>query len=235
MRILLVDDEAVTSQSVALMLRAEGYLCDITDLGKDGVEIGKNDDYDAILLDLMLPDITGHEVLRRLRNAGVQTPILILSGLSDTLEKVRTLGSGADDYLTKPFDKRELIARLKAIVRRSQAQLDSVIQTGKLTLNLDQKVAEIDGHPLHLTGKEYGILELLSLRKGTTVAKEMFLSHLYGGIDEPEIKIVDVFVCKLRKKVMEHTDGDDYIKTIWGRGYTMIDPSTQTGSQTLSP
>lgn len=234
MRVLLVDDEAVTSQSIAMMLRAEGYVCSTTDLGEDGIERAKGNDHDVILLDLMLPDITGHEVLRRMRNAGVRTPILILSGLSNPLEKVKGLGGGADDYLTKPFDKRELIGRLKAIVRRSQSHSESIIQTGKLSLNLDQKMVEVDGQPLHLTGKEYGILELLSLRKGTPVSKEMFLNHLYGGMDEPEIKIVDVFVCKLRKKLTEATGSEDYIKTIWGRGYTMYDPSSDTASQALS-
>jgi two-component system cell cycle response regulator CtrA len=175
----------------------------------------------------MLPDIDGYEVLRRLRQARVNTPILILSGLSELDNKIKGLGFGADDYLTKPFDKRELIARIQAIVRRSKGHSDSVIKTGKLSVNLDTRVVEVESQPLHLTGKEYGILELLSLRKGTTLTKEMFLNHLYGGMDEPELKIIDVFVCKLRKKLASATGGDNYIETVWGRGYVLRDPSEE--------
>ena len=224
MRVLLVEDDAATAQSIEMMLRSESYICDTTDMGEDGLEIGKLYDYDIIVLDLMLPDIDGYEVLRRLRAARVKTPILILSGLTGLDEKIKGLGFGADDYLTKPFDKRELIARIQAIVRRSKGHSDSVIRTGKLTVNLDARTVEVDSQPIHLTGKEYGILELLSLRKGTTLTKEMFLNHLYGGIDEPELKIIDVFVCKLRKKLASATGGQSYIETVWGRGYVLRDP-----------
>jgi len=233
MRVLLVEDDSATAQSIEMMLRSESYVCDTTDMGEDGLEIGKLYDYDIIILDLMLPDIDGYEVLRRLRAARVQTPILILSGLSGLDDKIKGLGVGADDYLTKPFDKRELIARIQAIVRRSKGHSDSVIQTGKLTVNLDTRTVEVAGQPLHLTGKEYGILELLSLRKGTTLTKEMFLNHLYGGMDEPELKIIDVFVCKLRKKLASATGGDNYIETVWGRGYVLRDPVQRPGDPDL--
>ncbi len=225
MRVLVVEDDASLAKSIELMLRSDGYVCDVTDLGEDGLEIGKLYDYDIIILDLMLPDIDGYEVLRRLRQARVKTPILILSGLSGLDDKIKGLGFGADDYLTKPFDKRELTARLQAVVRRSKGHSDSVIQTGKLSVNLDARTVEVEGQPIHLTGKEYGILELLSLRKGTTLTKEMFLNHLYGGIDEPELKIIDVFVCKLRKKLSMATGGENYIETVWGRGYVLRDPN----------
>jgi two-component system, cell cycle response regulator CtrA len=172
----------------------------------------------------MLPDIEGYEVLRRMRAARVRTPILILSGLADLDHKIKGLGFGADDFLTKPFDRRELIARIQAIVRRSKGHSESTIRTGKLVVNLDTRVVSVDDQPVHLTAKEYGILELLSLRKGTTLTKEMFLDHLYGGIDEPELKIIDVFVCKLRKKLAQATGGSHYIETVWGRGYVVRDP-----------
>ena len=230
MRVLLVEDDSNTAQSIELMLKSESFIVDSTDLGEDGLEIGKLYDYDIILLDLMLPDIDGYEVLRRLRAARVNTPILILSGLNELDNKLKGLGFGADDYLTKPFDKRELIARIQAIVRRSKGHSDSVIRTGKLAVNLDARTVEVEGQPLHLTGKEYGILELLSLRKGTTLTKEMFLNHLYGGIDEPELKIIDVFVCKLRKKLGNATGGDSYIETVWGRGYVLRDPVEEAPS-----
>ena len=224
MRVLLVEDDTSTAKSIEMMLKSEGYICDCTDLGEDGLEIGKIYDYDLIILDLMLPDMDGYEVLRRLRSSKVKTPILILSGLSEPDQKVKGLGFGADDYLTKPFDKGELIARIQAIVRRSKGYSESIIRTGKISVNLDTRTVEVNGQPLHLTGKEYGILELLSLRKGTTLTKEMFLNHLYGGMDEPELKIIDVFVCKLRKKLSTATGGENYIETVWGRGYVLRDP-----------
>jgi len=227
MRVLLVEDDQAMAKSVTLMLKSENFVVDTTDLGEDGLEIGKIYDYDIIILDLMLPDIDGYEVLRRLRDARVDTPILILSGLSELDNKVKGLGFGADDYLTKPFEKRELIARIQAIVRRSKGHAKSIIKTGKISVNLDDHTVEVDGKPIHLTGKEFGILELLSLRKGTTLTKEMFLNHLYGGMDEPELKIIDVFVCKLRKKLSMACSGENYIETVWGRGYVLRDPVAQ--------
>jgi two-component system cell cycle response regulator CtrA len=234
MRVLLVEDDSATAASIEMMLRTEGFICDTTDLGEDGLEIGKLYDYDIIILDLMLPDIDGYEVLRRLRAARVRTPILILSGLAELDNKIKGLGFGADDFVAKPFDRRELIARIQAIVRRAKGHSESVIRTGKLTVNLDSRTVEVDGHPLHLTGKEYGILELLSLRKGTTLTKEMFLNHLYGGMDEPELKIIDVFVCKLRKKLSIATAGENYIETVWGRGYVLRDPPADAESANTS-
>ncbi len=224
MRVLLVEDDTSTAKSIELMLKSEGYIVDTTDLGEDGIEIGKIYDYDIIILDLMLPDMDGYDVLKSLRDSKVETPILILSGLSELDNKIKGLGYGADDYLTKPFDKRELVARIQAIVRRSQGHSQSIIQTGDVKVNLDSRTVEVAGEPLHLTGKEYGIIELLSLRKGTTLTKEMFLNHLYGGMDEPEVKIIDVFICKLRKKIQDATNGDNYIETVWGRGYVLRDP-----------
>jgi two-component system cell cycle response regulator CtrA len=231
MRILLVEDDSSTAKSIEMMLKSEGYVVDLADMGEDGLEIGKLYDYDIIVLDLMLPDIDGYEVLRRLRQARIKTPILILSGLSELDAKVKGLGVGADDYMTKPFHKRELIARIQAIVRRSKGHSDSIVRTGRLVVNLDTRTVEVNAQPLHLTGKEYGILELLSLRKGMTLTKEMFLNHLYGGMDEPELKIIDVFVCKLRKKLTVATGGENYIETVWGRGYVLRDPPSESDAQ----
>ncbi len=224
MRVLLVEDDPATAQSLQMMLESENMVVNATDLGEDGLEIGKLYDYDIIILDMMLPDIGGIEVLRRLRDARVRTPVLILSGLAEAGNKVKGLGTGADDYLTKPFDKAELMARIQAIVRRSKGHAQSIIRTGRLSVNVDARTAEVDGHPIHLTGKEYGILELLSLRKETTLTKEMFLNHLYSGMDEPDLKIIDVFICKLRKKLSDAAGGENYIETIWGRGYVLREP-----------
>jgi len=229
MRVLIVEDDPLVSRAIEAMLRAEGMVVDITALGEDGLEIGKLYEYDIILLDLVLPDMDGYEVLRRLRAARIETPVLILSGLTEPDKKIKGLGSGADDYLTKPFDRGELVARIQAIVRRSNGHAQSVIVTGLLAVNLDARTVRVNGEPLHLTAKEYGILELLSLRKGQTLTKEQFLNHLYGGIDEPELKIIDVFICKLRKKLTAATGGSACIETVWGRGYVLRDPDPAQG------
>ena len=228
MRVLLVEDDTATVASIELMLRAENFVVDTTDLGEDGIEIAKLYDYDIIVLDIMLPDIDGYEVLRRLRATRVRTPILILSALgsSGPEPRIKGLGIGADDFLSKPFDRRELIARIQAIVRRAKGYPGSIVRIGRLLVHLDRQAVESDGEPVPLTGKEYGMLELLSLRKGTAITKEMFLNHLYGGRDEPELKIIDVFMCKLRKKLSQATGGENYIETMSGHGYVLRDPAS---------
>lgn len=234
MRILLVEDDPTTSKSVELMLSNANLNVYATDLGEEGIDLAKLYDYDLILLDLNLPDMNGHEVLRQLRLAKIETPTLVLSGYDDAENKIKSFGSGADDYMTKPFHREELIARIHAIVRRSKGHAQSSIQTGDVLVNLDAKTVEVEGQPVHLTGKEYQMLELLSLRKGTTLTKEMFLNHLYGGMDEPELKIIDVFICKLRKKLAQATGGENYIETVWGRGYVLRDPIAAEDQQRLA-
>lgn len=224
MRVLLIEDDSPTSRIVESVLRNEGIYVDVADLGIDGLEIGKMYDYDAIVLDLMLPDIDGFEVIRRLRSADISTPVIILSGLSESRDKVKCLEIGADDFITKPFERKELVARIQAVVRRSKGHAESILKVGRISVNLKTREVEVDNKLLHLTGKEYTILELLCLRRGATLTKDMFLNHLYGGIDEPELKIIDVFICKLRKKLMDAMDGENYIDTVWGRGYTLKDP-----------
>ena len=225
MRILLVEDDPTTSRSIEMMLGHANLNVYCADLGEDGIDLAKLYDYDLILLDLNLPDMSGHEVLRQLRLARIETPILILSGADDADSKLKGFGFGADDYLTKPFHREELVARIHAIIRRSKGHAQSVIRVGKVLVNLDAKSVDVDGRTVHLTGKEYQMLELLSLRKGSTLTKEMFLNHLYGGMDEPELKIIDVFICKLRKKLAEATGGQSYIETVWGRGYVLREPA----------
>jgi len=228
MRVLLIEDDKALAQTIELMLISEGLSSDTVDTGEEGLDFVKIYEYDIILLDLGLPDMSGYDVLRKLRNGKNKTPILILSGMDGIEDKVKGLGFGADDYMTKPFHKDELIARINAVVRRSKGHAESIIKTGELTVNLETKTVEVHGKRVPLTGKEYQMLELLSLRKGTTLTKEMFLNHLYGGIDEPEVKIIDVFTCKLRKKLAAATGGKHYIEKVWGRGYVLRDPSDES-------
>jgi two-component system cell cycle response regulator CtrA len=234
MRILLVEDDPTTSKSIELMLTHANLNVYATDLGEEGIDLAKLYDYDLILLDLNLPDMNGHEVLRQLRLSRIDTPILILSGDDDTDAKLKGFGYGADDYMTKPFHREELVARIHAIIRRSKGHAQSIINTGRIAVNLDAKTVAVGASTVHLTGKEYQMLELLSLRKGTTLTKEMFLNHLYGGMDEPELKIIDVFICKLRKKLGEATDGENYIETVWGRGYVLRDPVPVVNAEKLA-
>ena len=234
MRVLLVEDDPTTSKSIELMLTHANLNVYATDLGEEGIDLAKLYDYDLILLDLNLPDMNGHEVLRQLRLSRIDTPILILSGDDGTESKLKGFGFGADDYLTKPFHREELVARIHAIIRRSKGRAQTIIKTGQIAVNHDAKSVEVEGSPVNLTGKEYQMLELLSLRKGTTLTKEMFLNHLYGGMDEPELKIIDVFICKLRKKLSEATAGENYIETVWGRGYVLRDPDPVMAEEKLA-
>ncbi len=224
MRILLIEDDPSTAESIELMLRKADLNTYVTDSGEEGIELAKLYDYDLIILDLSLPDIDGYEVARQLRSESPTRDLFLIALTGYGRSEDREFGCGADDYLTKPFHREELVARIHAIIRRSKGHAQSVIQTGRVLVNLDAKTVEADGEPVHLTGKEYQMLELLSLRKGTTLTKEMFLNHLYGGMDEPELKIIDVFVCKLRKKIEKVTGGENYIETVWGRGYVLRDP-----------
>jgi two-component system, cell cycle response regulator CtrA len=227
MRALVIEDDSTAAAGIGMMLKGDGFVCDTVDLGKNGLRLAKQDTYDIIILDLMLPDIDGYEVLQQLRTAGVPTPVLILSGLNRLHDRTKGLGLGADDFLGKPFDRRELIARVRAIVRRAQGHSQSIVRTGRLSVNLDQQTVDVDNKPVYVTRKEYGILELLSRRKGTTLSKQAFLEHLYGGMDEPDIKIIDVFVCKLRGKLNTATGGENYIETDWSHGYVLREPLSE--------
>jgi two-component system cell cycle response regulator CtrA len=224
MHILVVEDDPAVSHSIELMLRSENCTVHTTDLGEEGVELAKLNAYDIIFLDLNLPDLSGYEVLQSLRTAKVNTPILILSGLVATANKVKGLGFGADDYVTKPFHKDELLARMQAVVRRSRGPIEAVVRCGDLAVNVDAQRAEIAGQPVPLTGKEYQMLEFLALRRGMAISKTMLRNHMYAGLDVPGLKIIDVFMCKLRKKLAAVSGGTDYIETVWGRGYMLREP-----------
>ena len=223
MHILLVEDNEVAARSIELKLVAEGHNAFTTDLGEEAIELAGLYDYDVILLDLGLADMSGLDVLRQLRLQKIRTPMIVLTAAADLETKVKALTAGADDFISKPFHKAELVARINAVVRRSRGHAQSVIQTGDISVNLDTRSATVAGTPIHLTPSEYKVLELLSLRKNTVLTKEMCLNHLYNGLREPEVKIIDVFICKLRKKLSEAAGAAAQIETVWGGGYMLRD------------
>lgn len=219
MRILFIDDDTVFANALSEMLEEQNIQVDQATCGKSGHELADIYDYEAILLDLGLPDMTGNDVLNELRKNGDETPVIVLSGQTEIETRLTCLNLGADDYLTKPVHSKELVARLEALVRRANGHCKNVLEFGELMLDLHARQACVHGRQLDLTNKEYQMLELLCLRSGRVVSKETFLDHLYGGIDEPEMKIIDVFICKLRKKISREIQDAALIKTVWGRGY----------------
>jgi two-component system cell cycle response regulator CtrA len=234
MRVLVVEDDLTVSRGVSLSLKASGMVVDQADTGGEALELVRHYDYDIVLLDLVLPDMEGYEVVRRMRAGRIDTPVLVLSAVTKSQAKVRAFAVGADDFMTKPFDQPELLARLQAVVRRSKGFSQPSLRVGPLTLNLDSREVSVSGQQVHLTGKEYSILELLVLRKGMVLTKEAFLNHLYGGLDEPEMKIIDVFICKLRKKLAQ-AGADNLIGTVWGRGYVMREPTAGAPVPSYAP
>jgi two-component system cell cycle response regulator CtrA len=227
MRVLLIEDDLIAARSVILKLKAGGAIVDHVDTGEEGLGLLRHYDYDIVLLALMLPDIDGFEVVRRMRGGRNDTPVLIVSGLTRPQAKVKALGLGADDFITKPFNNAELLARMQAIVRRSKGFSQPSLRIGALQLSLDRHEVLVNGKQVHLTGKEYATLELLVLHNGVAVTKKAFLDHLYGRMDEPELQIIDVFICNLRKKLAV-AGADNLIGTVWGRGYMIREPSPAT-------
>lgn len=221
MKVLLIEDECVTARGIELVLRGEDIYVDMAQEGEEGIDFARHFDYDAIILDLNLPDVSGFEVLRALRRANIDTPVIILSGASDIDSKVKALNHGADDYMTKPFSNEELVGRLRALVRRSKGYSDSRISFGQMTLDLVAKTVESDGRRVRLSGKEYQILELLSLRRGVAVSKETLISHIYSDGEGPDSPTIGLFMCRLRKKLAAASGGAQYIETVRDQGYLM--------------
>ncbi|MBU6497164.1 MAG: response regulator transcription factor [Rhodospirillales bacterium] len=220
MRVLLVEDDVAVSRSIQLMLAARGAVVDKTVTGEEAVDLVKHYEYDIVILDIMLPDTDGYEVIRRIRNSKLDVPIMVISGMNRMPAKIKAFSIGADEYITKPFDKEEFISRILAVTRRWKGFSQAKIIINNIELNTENKEMYVDGKKIHLTGKEYMIMELLMLKKNTIISKEIFLNHLYGGVDEPEMKIIDVFICKLRKK-LKTANVENIIGTVWGRGYTI--------------
>ena len=234
MRILLVEDDLAMTRGLVAVLKAASMVVDAVDSGEEALEYGRLYDYDLVLLDTGLPDMEGYDVVRRMRAARIAAPVLMLAETTAAQAKIKGFSAGADDVVSKPCDAAELVARIQAVVRRAKGFSQPALAVGDLCLNLGSREATVAGAPVHLTGKEYAILELLMLRKGTVLTKEAFLNHLYGGMDEPEVKIIDVFICKLRKKLAQ-AGADNVIGTVWGRGYMMRDPALAAGQPRIHP
>jgi two-component system, cell cycle response regulator CtrA len=227
MRILLVEDDPAVARLTLRILASGGHVADHTKSGETALQGITKTEYDLVILDLMLPDVEGLEVVRRMRAADYSTPVLILSGITEIPSRVAGFQLGADDFLTKPFEPAELVARVEAILRRSNCSSKPPLCVGPLTLDQRKKAVTANGKEVHLTRREYAILELLASRRGMSLTKENLLAHLYGGIDQPEPKVIDVFVCRVRKK-LEEAGVKGFIVTNWAQGYMIpLEPASQ--------
>jgi two-component system, cell cycle response regulator CtrA len=222
MRILLVEDDAILREALTAQFNARGSNLEPSATFEDALGLVKTQDYDVILTEAVLTDGSAATFIRNLRNARIKTPVVVVSALcSAPDQQAALLHAGADDIVLKPYHAEVLWAKVDAVVRRSNGHASAIVEVGDLTINLDSKTVQVNGNPVHLTGREFSMLEVLALRKGITLSKETFITHLYQERDEPEIKIIDVFICKIRKKLAEASGGKNYIETIWGRGYTL--------------
>jgi two-component system, OmpR family, response regulator len=213
MRILVVEDEPRLLRNLAKALREEGYAVDTADAGDDGLYKAENYDYDAIVLDVMLPRLDGRELLRRLRKEK-KTPVLMLTAFDGTSDRVRGLDTGADDYLVKPFDLPELLARLRALIRRTAGQAQSTVEIGDVLVDTRARLVTRAGHSITLTAREYAILEYLALHRGEVVTRTVLYEHLFDETDDTLSNLVDVHVFNIRKKLGQHL-----IATRRGQGY----------------
>ena len=223
MRVLLIEDDSATAQSIELMLKSESFNVYTTDLGEEGVDLGKLYDYDIIVLDLNMPDMHGYEVLKRLRSAKVRTPILILSGDSEPDDKVKGLVFGADDYLTKPYAFAELLARLDALVRRRDpGTVKTKVAVGDLELDLLSRTAKRSGSAIELQPREFRLLEYLMRHAGQVVTRTMLLENVWEYHFDPQTNVIDVHISRLRAKIDKGQERP-LLHTVRGAGYTIRD------------
>lgn len=206
-----------------LVLKASRAAVDTAETGEEALDLLQHYEYDIVVLDVMLPDMQGYDVLRIMRSRRINVPVLVLSGVGGAQARIKALGLGADDYICKPIDGAELVARLHAIVRRANGFSQQILRLGDLELNQGTHEVAVAGRAVDLSTKEYSTLELLLLRQGKAVRKEAFLGHLYGGPNEPGARIIDVFVCHLRKKLSDAGMADP-ITTVTGFGYMIRTP-----------
>ena len=229
MNILLVEDDPIVADALSITLEEAGYFTVIASNIHEALEELNINDFDGVLLDLKLPDGDDTRVARlvRAKKERQLIPILVVSGNNSVDDRIMALGAGADGYLSKPFDRHELLAHLEAIIRRANGHSSLVISVGNLEIDLHRKIVSVDSKPVNLTRKEYEIVNLLGVRKGAVLSKTSFINHLYGGSGEPESKIVDVFVCKLRQKLTKAGLEGAAIETVWGQGHKLIETQPQ--------
>ncbi|MEK9799152.1 MAG: response regulator transcription factor [Alphaproteobacteria bacterium] len=221
MHILVVEDDPIVADILGMTLEEAGYFKTTANTIETALFELKHNQIDVVLLDINLPDGDGTRLARLIRKNHMPVPILVVSGNSGIDDKITALGAGADGYLTKPFDRYELVANLEAIIRRTHGHSSATVNVGNLIVDLSRNYAKIGDTRLDLTAKEFRIIEFLALRKGAVLSKDAFLNHLYGGIDEPQPKIIDVFMCKLRRKIADAGASGVVIDTIWGQGYIL--------------
>jgi two-component system OmpR family response regulator len=225
MRILIVEDTAALARSLAQGLSEEGFAVDLAGDGEEGLHFAVEVPYDAIVLDRMLPRLDGLSMLRQARERGVRTPVLLLTALGEVQDRVDGLDGGADDYLVKPFAFDELLARLRALLRRRRGQARNLVEVGRLSLDLASRVVTVDGRPLELTAREYTLLELLALEPDTTFSRTAITERLYAEDADRDSNVIDVFVARLRRKLeAAGLVGADLIRTQRGAGYR-LDPA----------
>jgi two-component system OmpR family response regulator len=224
MRILLVEDARALARSIADGLSEEGFSVDVVHDGADGLHLAREIAYDAIVLDRMLPSLDGLTILKRLRADDVRTPVLLLTALGQVNDRIEGLDVGADDYLVKPFAFEELLARVRALVRRSHGRAANELDLCRLRLDLAARLATVDGAPLHLSAKEFSLLELLALEPGRTFSRTAIAERLYDEESDRDSNVIDVFVARLRRKLDEAgLPGAEVVRTMRGAGYR-LDP-----------
>jgi two-component system, cell cycle response regulator CtrA len=205
-----------------------GISSEYAETGLDALELIRLYDYDLILTDLHLADMLGNDMIRLARAAGSSIPSIILAGRPTVQTLVKALNDGADDFISLPADPDEILARMRAVVRRSQGHYASSLYVGTAELSLSKHEVRVNGRKLSITRKEFAVLELLFMKQGSIVNKGTFLNHLYTGVEEPEMKTVDVLICRLRKKLVA-AGAPNLIETVWGCGYILHDPTNALG------